>query len=186
MRPMVKGGFPMLSSAALNALMWVISRVIRNCKRVLGAGVPAEVDQTLVDDLCAGLGGDIAAKVDVEFAGDLEVVRGPGVAHRVVQVDAAAARNRDQGIGFGFLTDRFHRLQMHARERADDLKWLSSSVPMSISRSFRAASSQLRPWTEYCIAAASSPLAPPNCSSSMLPKRGSGSSTRTVYMSFFT
>jgi tetratricopeptide (TPR) repeat protein len=34
--------------------------------------------------------------------------------------------------------------------------------------------------------AASSPLAPPNCSSSMLPNLGSGSSTRTVYISLLT
>src|ERR1700687_259281 len=33
---------------------------------------------------------------------------------------------------------------------------------------------------EYCRAAASSPLAPPNCSSSMLPKRGSSVPTFTV------
>src|SRR5688572_21064459 len=39
---------------------------------------------------------------------------------------------------------------------------------------------------EYCIAAANSPFAPPNCSSSMFPNRGSGWSTRTVYISFFT
>ena len=38
----------------------------------------------------------------------------------------------------------------------------------------RAASSQLKPWMEYCIAAASSPLAPPNCSRSMRPNFGSG------------
>src|SRR5438105_3448049 len=38
---------------------------------------------------------------------------------------------------------------------------------------------------EYCIAAASSPFAPPNCSSSILPNRGSGVPTFTVYISFF-
>ena len=32
---------------------------------------------------------------------------------------------------------------------------------MSISRSFRSGSSQFKPWIEYCMAAASSPLAPP-------------------------
>ena len=37
---------------------------------------------------------------------------------------------------------------------------------------------------EYCIAAASSPFAPPNCSSSMFPNRGSGVPTLTVYISF--
>jgi hypothetical protein len=34
------------------------------------------------------------------------------------------------------------------------------------------------------MAAANSPLAPPNCSRSMLPKRGSGVPTRTVNMCF--
>src|SRR5579883_2962494 len=36
------------------------------------------------------------------------------------------------------------------------------------------------------MAAASSPFAPPNCSRSMFPNRGSGSSTRTVNINFFT
>ena len=35
------------------------------------------------------------------------------------------------------------------------------------------------------MAAANSPLAPPNCSNNMLPKRGSGVPTFTVYISFF-
>jgi len=43
----------------------------------------------------------------------------------------------------------------------------------------------LRPWIEYCMAAASSPLAPPNCSSSMLPNFGSGSSTRPCTWAFW-
>ena len=50
-------------------------------QRVLGAGVVAEVDQALVDDLGPRFGGDVAAQVDVEFAGDLQVVGGPRVAH---------------------------------------------------------------------------------------------------------
>src|SRR5690349_13352832 len=36
------------------------------------------------------------------------------------------------------------------------------------------------------MAAASSPLAPPNCSSSMFPNRASGVPTRTVYINVFT
>ena len=68
----------MLSSAAVNAFMCVISRVIRNCSASLVPGVVAEIDQPLVDDLGARLGGDVAAQVDVELAGDLEVVGGPG------------------------------------------------------------------------------------------------------------
>src|SRR5579883_2526554 len=39
---------------------------------------------------------------------------------------------------------------------------------------------------EYCIAAANSPFAPPNCSSSMLPNRGSGAPTWSVYISSLT
>ena len=66
-------------------------------ERVLRARVVGEVDQPLVDDLGAGLGRDVAAQVDVELAGDLQVVGRPGVALRVVQVDAAAAADGDQG-----------------------------------------------------------------------------------------
>ena len=32
MRPMLNAGLPMLSSASANAFIWVISRVIRNCR----------------------------------------------------------------------------------------------------------------------------------------------------------
>src|ERR1700742_3460509 len=39
---------------------------------------------------------------------------------------------------------------------------------------------------EYCMAAASSPFAPPNCSRSILPKAGSGVPTSTVYINSFT
>ncbi len=49
-------------------------------QRVLAAGVVAEVDQPLVDDLGPGLGGDVAAQVHVQLAGDLQVVGRPGVA----------------------------------------------------------------------------------------------------------
>ena len=70
-------------------------------QRILCAGIIAEIDQPLVDDLGAGLGGDVAAEVDIELAGDLEVVRRPRVPHRVEQVDAAAAGDRDQRIGLG-------------------------------------------------------------------------------------
>ena len=52
-------------------------------QRVLGPGIVAEVDEALVDDLGARFGGDVASKIDVEFARDLEVVRRPGIAHRV-------------------------------------------------------------------------------------------------------
>ena len=75
-------------------------------KRILGAGVVAEIDQALVDDLGPRFGGDVAAQVNVELAGDLEVVRGPRVSHRIEQVDAAAAGNGDQRIGLGRVARR--------------------------------------------------------------------------------
>ena len=112
----VNGGFPMLSSAAANAFIWVISRVIRNCSASLVPGSSAEIDQALIDDLGPGFRRDVAAQVDVEFAGDLQIVGGPGVALRVEQIHAAAAGNGDQRIGFGRLAIEFHRLEMHARE----------------------------------------------------------------------
>ena len=91
-------------------------------ERILGAGIAAEIDEALVDDLGPRLGGDVAAQIDVELAGDLQVVRGPRVAHRIEQVDAAAAGNGDQRIGLGLLAREFHRLEMHAGEAADDLQ----------------------------------------------------------------
>ena len=86
---------------------------------VFGAGVVAEIDQPLIDDLGTRFGCDIAAQVDVEFAGDLQVIGGPGIALRIEQVHAAAARDRNQRIGFGRLTIEFRRLEMHAGQRSD-------------------------------------------------------------------
>ena len=82
---------------------------------VLGAGIVAEIDQPLVDDLGARLGCDVAAKVDVEFACDFEVIGGSGVTLRIEQVYPAASGNRDQRIGFGGLTVTLHRFEMHSR-----------------------------------------------------------------------
>ncbi len=60
-------------------------------------------------------------------------------------------------------------------------RWLSSSVAMSMNRSyiFGFFSRSTNAWVKYCSAAVSSPLAPPNCSMSNEAKRGSGSVTRT-------
>ena len=91
-------------------------------QRVLGAGVVAEIDQPLVDDLGARFGRDVAAQVDVEFAGDLQIIGGPGVALRIEQIHAAAAGDRDQRVGLGGLPVELHRLEVHARQRADDFK----------------------------------------------------------------
>ena len=44
MRPMLKAGLSMLSSASAKALIWVISRVIRNCRASL---LPASSQQLI-------------------------------------------------------------------------------------------------------------------------------------------
>ena len=46
------------------------------------------------------------AQVDVQLAGDLEIIRRPGIAYRVVEVDAAATGDGDQRIGFGRVAAR--------------------------------------------------------------------------------
>ncbi len=89
---------------------------------ILRAGVAAKIDQPFIDDLGACLRCDVAAKVDVEFSGDLEIVRRPGSAHGIKEIDPAAAGDGDQWIGFRFLADGFQRFEMHARETADDLE----------------------------------------------------------------
>ncbi len=60
-------------------------------------------------------------------------------------------------------------------------RWLSSSVAMSMNRSyiFGFLPRSRNAWVKYCMAAFNSPLAPPNCSWSSSAKRGSGSLTRT-------
>ena len=75
-------------------------------QRILCAGVAAEVDQSLIDDFGPRLCGNIAAQVDVELAGNLQVVGGPGIAHGIVKIDAAAAGDRDQRIDFRLLAHR--------------------------------------------------------------------------------
>ena len=89
---------------------------------VFGARIVAEIDQPFVDDLSPGFGGDIAAKVDVELAGDLQIVGGPGIALRVEEIDAAAARDGDQRIGLCLFAVELHWLEVEAGEAADDFK----------------------------------------------------------------
>src|SRR5665213_2547785 len=67
-------------------------------QRVFGACIVAKIDQALVYDLRAGLGGDVAAKIDIQFAGYLEIIRSPGITHRIAKGNAAAARDGDKRI----------------------------------------------------------------------------------------
>ena len=90
-------------------------------QRVLGAGIVAEIDQPLVDDLGARLGGDVAAQIDVELAGDFKIVGGPALPTELLSSRLPAA-DSDQGIGLGGFAILLHRLEVHARERADDFQ----------------------------------------------------------------
>ncbi|MET4799686.1 hypothetical protein ABIA96_002253 [Bradyrhizobium sp. LB11.1] len=119
---MLKAGLLMLSSARENAFMWVDFPGHQELQGVLGAGVIAEIDQTFIDDLGPRFRGDVAAQVDVEFAGDLEVIGRPRTALRVEEIDTAAPGDRDQRIGFRRFAIEFHGLQVQAREGADDFE----------------------------------------------------------------
>ena len=73
---------------------------------VLGSAVVGKIDQPLVDDLGPRLGGDVAAQIDVEFAGDLEVIRGPGVPIELYRLTPPPPAMAMSGIGFGRLAHR--------------------------------------------------------------------------------
>ncbi len=70
-------------------------------KRVNRAGIVSVVDEAFVDNLGAGFGGNIAAQVHVEFAGDLQVVGSPRIAARVEQRHSAASGDGHKRIGLG-------------------------------------------------------------------------------------
>ena len=91
-------------------------------QRVLRAGVRGEVDQTFVDDLGACLCRDVAAEIDVQLARDLQVVRGPCIAHGVIQADPAATRDGDEGVGLCAVAIELHRLEVQPGERADNFQ----------------------------------------------------------------
>ena len=80
-------------------------------KSIDGAGIIREADKAFINDFGACFGGDIAAQIDIELACDLQVIRGPGVAHRA-RFDALL-----RGRGH----HRVHGQQLPARagERAD-------------------------------------------------------------------
>ena len=155
-------------------------------QRVLGAGVRREVDEPFVDDFGAGLRGDVAAQVDVELAGDFQVVGRPRIAHRVEQIDAAAAGDRDERIGFGGVAIELHRLQMQARQGADDLQMaqlFGANIHQEILAlqvvAVQALNGILHRGGKLAIRAA-------ELFQQHVAERGSGSSTRTVYISFLT
>ena len=64
---------------------------------VLRTDIVAEIDEAFVDDLGAGLSGDVAAQIHVELAGYLEVIGCPRIAHGIEEIDATTPGNGDQG-----------------------------------------------------------------------------------------
>ena len=142
---MESGSLPMLSSAEHERLHVRDLARHQELQRVLRAGIVGEVDQPLVDDLGPRFGGDVAAQVHVEFAGDFEVVGRPGIALRVEQIDAAAAGRWRSADRPRRRRDPLRRFQVHPGQRADDFKMaqlLGADVHEQV---FAAGSSQLSP-----------------------------------------
>ncbi len=91
-------------------------------ERVDRAWVVGVVDEALVDDFGARFGSDVAAEIDVEFAGDLEVVGCPGITGGVVEIDATTAGDGDEWVGIGGFAVGLEVLKVHANEGADDFE----------------------------------------------------------------
>src|SRR4051812_3240159 len=85
-------------------------------------GIIAKVDEPLINNLGPGFGSDIAAEVDIQLAGDLEIVSGPGIARGIVEVDATAASDRDQRIDFRRSSLHLCRFEVHAGESANNFE----------------------------------------------------------------
>jgi hypothetical protein len=88
-----------------------------------------------VDDLGTRFRGDIAAKINVKFPSDLQVIGGPGIALRIEEVHPAAACDRNQGVGLGGLTIEFGWFEVHPRQASHDLemaKFLGADIHQEI------------------------------------------------------
>ena len=108
---MVNAGFLMLSSAGCESLHMRDLACHQELQCNLGAGIVTKIYEALVDNLRPGFGRNVAAQIYVKFARNLEVVRGPGVALRVEQIDAAAARYSDERIGLRGFRSNFMGLR---------------------------------------------------------------------------
>jgi len=104
-------------------------------QRILRPGIICEIDESLVDDLRSCLSRDVAAEIDIELTRDFQVVRRPGVSHGVVKIHAAPPGNGNERIGLSGFALELHRLQVQARQRADDLEmteFLSADVHQKV------------------------------------------------------
>lgn len=87
-----------------------------------GIGVVGVINKTFVDDFGACFGSDVAAQINIQFAGDFQVVPDPRIAHGVGQRNVASAGDTYQRIRFCIFAFHFRRLEVHADEGAQDFK----------------------------------------------------------------
>lgn len=64
---------------------------------VFAALIVGQMDQSLIGDFGACFSCDIVSQIDIQFACNLQVVRGPRVANRVKEVESATACDGDEG-----------------------------------------------------------------------------------------
>jgi len=112
---------------------------------VFGPRVVAKNCEPLIDDLGTGFRGILLRRSTSSSPSDLQVSAVQGLPCELKRFTPAAACDRDQGVGLGGLTIEFGWFEMHPRQASTISRWLSSSVPISIRRSLRSGSSQLRP-----------------------------------------
>src|SRR6185437_16434631 len=110
---------------------------------------------------------DVTSQVDVNLAGYFKVIGGPCIPLRVEQVHSAVTRDRNQRVSLSRLTIEFRRLEVHERESTDDFE-MAQLFGANVHQKILAIRILAIQPLGYCIAAASSPLAPPNCSRSIL------------------
>src|SRR6185312_4885013 len=94
----------------------------KELERILRACIIAKIDKAFVNNFGASFSGDVAAKINVQFTGNFEIIGGPGITHGVVKCDSTAARNSNQRIRFSSPARGLHWLEMHAGECADDFE----------------------------------------------------------------
>src|SRR5689334_7169208 len=85
-------------------------------KSLFRSFVISESDETFVDDLGAGLGCDVAVKIDCQVTRNLQIVGCPCISHRIEQCNPAAAGDSHKWIIFSGLAIPLHRLKVHPYE----------------------------------------------------------------------
>ena len=67
---------------------------------IFSARVIAEIDEPLIDDFGASFRGDIAAKINIKFTGDFQVIGAPGIALNKLFVHCRVGRPNRKPIQF--------------------------------------------------------------------------------------